>query len=119
MLFCRNAEKSYWLMIFIILFLFFPGLNVYLMVVCVLLFIVIAATFTCFSLNDDIEKQLHRSIFGAMKQYKHNQKIKTRIDIMQQTYHCCGGISSRDWSSISWISNSFLDISHRMVKKSV
>ena len=56
------------------------------------------------TLSGDFQQGLLR----AMEQYSTVPSIKTRMDILQMDYACCGDSSYSDWFRVAWISEDVL-----------
>lgn len=49
-----------------------------------------------------LQNRISDGIIDAMKIYKSNTEIKSRIDALQIKYQCCGSQSYKEWFDIPW-----------------
>lgn len=83
-------------------------------------FCVLVGAVMCYSMHGELEEALKLGLTEAMKFYKDTDTpgrcfLKRTMDLLQIQFQCCGNNGYRDWFQIQWISNRYLDMSHREV----
>ena len=61
-----------------------------------------------FSQMGTLSGAFQEGLMQAMRQYGSVSSIKTRMDILQMDYACCGDHSYKDWFTIAWVSDDVL-----------
>ncbi|XP_013416793.1 photoreceptor outer segment membrane glycoprotein 2-like [Lingula anatina] len=90
--------------------LFKSFLTPYVVILAVLCVCVLAAGIMCFTEISALHKSFHRGILLAMFKYRSNPGVKSKVDLLQMEYRCCGNTNYADWFQIPWINENFLKI---------
>lgn len=83
-------------------------------------FCILVGALMCYSMLGELEEALDLGLREAMRYYKDTDTpgrcfLKRTVDLLQIQFQCCGNFGFRDWFQIQWISNRYLDMSHREV----
>uniref|UniRef100_A0A672F7U5 Peripherin 2-like a n=1 Tax=Salarias fasciatus TaxID=181472 RepID=A0A672F7U5_SALFA len=83
-------------------------------------FCVLVGAVMCYSMHGELEEALRLGLTEAMKFYKDTDTpgrcfLKRTVDMLQIQFQCCGNSGYKDWFQIQWISNRYLDMSHKEV----
>ncbi|XP_061651032.1 photoreceptor outer segment membrane glycoprotein 2 isoform X1 [Phyllopteryx taeniolatus] len=83
-------------------------------------FCVLVGALMCYTMHWDLDESLREGLSQAMKYYKDTDTpgrcfLKRTVDMLQIEFQCCGNKAYTDWLRIQWISNRYLDMSHREV----
>nr|XP_020500897.1 photoreceptor outer segment membrane glycoprotein 2-like [Labrus bergylta] len=83
-------------------------------------FCVLVGALMCYTMRGELEESLNLGLTQAMKFYKDTDTpgrcfLKRTVDILQIEFQCCGNNGYKDWFQIQWISNRYLDMTHKDV----
>ncbi|XP_077477146.1 photoreceptor outer segment membrane glycoprotein 2 isoform X2 [Stigmatopora argus] len=83
-------------------------------------FCVLVGALMCYTMHWELDESLREGLTMAMKYYKDTDTpgrcfLKRAVDTLQIEFQCCGNKAYSDWFRIQWISNRYLDMSHREV----
>ncbi|CAJ1073670.1 photoreceptor outer segment membrane glycoprotein 2 [Xyrichtys novacula] len=83
-------------------------------------FCILVGALMCYTMHGELEESLNQGLAKAMKFYKDTDMpgrcfLKRTVDILQMEFQCCGNNGYRDWFQIQWISNRYLDMTHKAV----
>lgn len=89
----------------------------YLVLIFVLSWVVLAGGALCFAHKSKIESALHNGFVASMKRYKLEPDLKEAIDTLQLQFRCCGSQSYEEWLDVSWVHDDYLDMENTEVKR--
>ncbi|KAM6969641.1 photoreceptor outer segment membrane glycoprotein 2 [Tautogolabrus adspersus] len=83
-------------------------------------FCVLVGALMCYTMRGELEESLNLGLMQAMRFYKDTDTpgrcfLKRTVDILQIEFQCCGNNGYKDWFQIQWISNRYLDMTHKDV----
>ncbi|KAL4656395.1 photoreceptor outer segment membrane glycoprotein 2-like [Arapaima gigas] len=83
-------------------------------------FCILVGALMCYGMRSELEESLLSGLHDAMHYYKDTDTpgrcfLKRTVDLLQIQFQCCGNNDFRDWFHIQWISNRYLDMSHKEV----
>uniref|UniRef100_A0A3B3RQK3 Photoreceptor outer segment membrane glycoprotein 2-like n=1 Tax=Paramormyrops kingsleyae TaxID=1676925 RepID=A0A3B3RQK3_9TELE len=83
-------------------------------------FCILVGALMCYNMRGQLESSLLAGLNDAIRYYKDTDTpgrcfLKRTVDVLQMQFQCCGSVDFRDWFQIQWISNRYLDMSHKEV----
>ncbi|XP_053701282.1 photoreceptor outer segment membrane glycoprotein 2-like isoform X1 [Synchiropus splendidus] len=82
---------------------------------------ILVGALMCYTMHGQLEESLQLGLADAMRFYKDTDIpgrcfLKRTMDLLQIQFQCCGNNGYKDWFQIQWVSNRYLDMTHREVQ---